>query len=63
MKDKVVLAYSGGVDTSVAIKWLQEKYNVDVIAVTIDVGNEKDFTDPFQHMAECTIVIDSHGLG
>ena len=43
MKDKIVLAYSGGVDTSVAIKWLQEKYNVDVIAVTIDVGNEKDF--------------------
>ena len=44
MKDKVVLAYSGGVDTSVAIKWLQEKYHVDVIAVTIDVGNEKDFS-------------------
>jgi argininosuccinate synthase len=43
VKEKVVLAYSGGVDTSVAIKWLQEKYNVDVIAVTIDVGNEKDF--------------------
>ncbi len=44
MKEKVVLAYSGGVDTSVAIKWLQEKYHVDVIAVTIDVGNEKDFS-------------------
>ncbi len=44
MKDKIVLGYSGGVDTSAAIKWLQEKYNVDVIAVTIDVGNEKDFT-------------------
>ncbi|OGN96633.1 MAG: argininosuccinate synthase, partial [Chloroflexi bacterium RBG_13_51_18] len=43
MKEKIVLAYSGGVDTSVAIKWLQEKYKVDVIAVTIDVGNEKDF--------------------
>jgi argininosuccinate synthase len=42
--DKVVLAYSGGVDTSVAIKWLHEKYNLDVIAVTVDVGNEKDFT-------------------
>jgi argininosuccinate synthase len=41
--DKVVLAYSGGLDTSVAIKWLQEKYHLDVIAVTIDVGNEKDF--------------------
>src|SRR4030042_1238899 len=44
VKDKVVLAYSGGVDTSVAIKWLQEKYNVDIIAVTIDVGNEKYFS-------------------
>jgi len=44
VKDKVVLAYSGGVDTSVAIKWMQEQYKVDVIAVTIDVGNEKDFS-------------------
>jgi argininosuccinate synthase len=44
MKEKVVLAYSGGLDTSAAIPWLQEKYNVDVIAVTIDVGNEKDFS-------------------
>jgi argininosuccinate synthase len=41
--DKVVLAYSGGLDTSVAIRWLREQYNLDVIAVTIDVGNEKDF--------------------
>ena len=44
MSDKVVLAYSGGLDTSVAIKWLQERYHLDVIAVTIDVGNEKDFS-------------------
>jgi argininosuccinate synthase len=44
VSDKVVLAYSGGLDTSVAIKWLQEKYNLDVIAVTIDVGNERDFS-------------------
>jgi len=44
MKDKVVLAYSGGLDTSAAIKWLQEKYDLDVIALTIDVGNEKDFS-------------------
>jgi argininosuccinate synthase len=42
--DKVVLAYSGGLDTSVAIKWLKDKYHLDVIAVTIDVGNEKDFS-------------------
>jgi len=44
MSDKVVLAYSGGLDTSVAIKWLKEKYNQDVIAVNIDVGNERDFS-------------------
>ena len=43
-RDRVVLAYSGGLDTSVAIPWLKEKYNVDVVALTIDVGNEKDFT-------------------
>ncbi len=44
MADKVVLAYSGGLDTSVAIKWLREEYKLDVIAVNIDVGNEKDFS-------------------
>lgn len=44
MPNKVVLAYSGGLDTSVAIKWLKEKYNLDVITLTIDVGNERDFS-------------------
>ena len=44
MAGKVVLAYSGGLDTSAAIKWLKEKYNLDVIALTLDVGNERDFT-------------------
>jgi argininosuccinate synthase len=43
MAEKVVLAYSGGVDTSVAIKWLQEKYGLEVIAFSVDVGNEPDF--------------------
>jgi argininosuccinate synthase len=38
----VVLAYSGGLDTSVSIRWIKEKYNLDVITVTIDVGNERD---------------------
>lgn len=40
--EKVALAYSGGLDTSVAIKWIAEKYGMDVVAVTGDVGNEKD---------------------
>jgi argininosuccinate synthase len=41
--EKVVLAYSGGLDTSVAIKWLNETYNLEVVCVTVDVGNERDF--------------------
>lgn len=40
----VVLAYSGGLDTSVSIRWIKEKYGLDVITVTIDVGNERDLT-------------------
>ena len=39
MAEKVVLAYSGGLDTSVAIRWIKEKYNMDVITFTVDVGN------------------------
>jgi len=39
---KVVLAYSGGLDTSVAVRWLEEKYGFDVIALTADVGYGKD---------------------
>ncbi|MGZ3598548.1 MAG: argininosuccinate synthase [Ktedonobacterales bacterium] len=42
MADRVVLAYSGGLDTSVAIRWLQETYGMETIALTIDVGNERD---------------------
>ncbi len=44
-RDKVVLAYSGGLDTSVAIKWLQDKYNLDVIAVAINVGQPPSSDD------------------
>jgi argininosuccinate synthase len=43
MKKKVVLAYSGGLDTSVALKWLQDKYDLDVIALSLDLGEEKDY--------------------
>src|SRR5258708_18100399 len=38
----VVLAYSGGLDTSVSIRWIKEQYDLDVITLTIDVGNERD---------------------
>lgn len=43
VKDRVVLAYSGGLDTSVAIRWLKEKYDLEVVAVAVDVGQEADF--------------------
>ena len=39
-KRKIVLAYSGGLDTSIILKWLQEKYKVDVIAFTADIGQK-----------------------
>src|SRR6266699_3264933 len=38
----VILAYSGGLDTSVAVHWIKEHYDLDVITLTIDVGNERD---------------------
>ena len=43
--NKIVLAYSGGLDTSVAIKWLQEKYNAEVIAFCADIGQEENLDE------------------
>ena len=40
---KVVLAYSGGLDTSVAIRWMKETYQMDVHAVAVDLGEERDY--------------------
>jgi len=40
-----VLAYSGGLDTSVMIKWLQEKYNAEVITATVNVGQPEDLAE------------------
>lgn len=45
MKDKVVLAYSGGLDTSIIIPWLKENYDLDVIACCINVGQDDDFSE------------------
>src|SRR5688572_3118302 len=41
-RDKVVLAYSGGLDTSVMVPWIREKYNLDVVAFTADLGQGED---------------------
>ena len=42
MKEKVILAYSGGLDTSIIIPWLKENYDIDVIAVCANVGQDDD---------------------
>ncbi len=44
-KEKVVLAYSGGLDTSIVIPWLKENYNMEIIAVCVDVGQDDDMEE------------------
>lgn len=50
MKEKVILAHSGGLDTTVLIPWLKETYDYDIIAVCIDVGQGKE-TDGLEQKA------------
>tara|TARA_B100000579_G_scaffold419057_1_gene417249 strand:+ start:137 stop:1330 length:1194 start_codon:yes stop_codon:yes gene_type:complete len=45
MKQKIILAYSGGLDTSVILKWLQIEYNADVIAYAADLGQGAELTE------------------
>ena len=52
-KEKVVLAYSGGLDTSIIIRWLIENYDYDVIAVCGDVGQGKE-TDGLEERAKAS---------
>ncbi|MCC7493824.1 MAG: argininosuccinate synthase [Fimbriimonadaceae bacterium] len=40
---RIALAYSGGLDTSVAIRWLQETYGAEIVAVALDVGEERNY--------------------
>ena len=44
-KEKVILAYSGGLDTSVCVKWLQDEKNLDVVCVCGNVGQEETGLD------------------
>ena len=48
MTKRVVLAYSGGLDTSVAVKWIQEEWGAEVIALAVDVGQQAD--DPWDEI-------------
>ena len=48
-KRKIVLAYSGGLDTSIILKWLQEKYNAEVISYTADIGQKIEIKKIFKN--------------
>jgi argininosuccinate synthase len=41
-REKIAVAYSGGLDTSVIVKWLQEKYDADIVTVTGNLGQQKE---------------------
>ena len=59
--ERIVLAYSGGLDTSVAIPWLAEKYHAEIIAVTIDLGQGKEL-EAVRDRALATGAIRAHVL-
>ncbi len=48
---KVVLLYSGGLDTSVMLKWIQDEYNAQVVALTIDIGQQADDLEAIRQKA------------
>ncbi|MGL4914503.1 MAG: argininosuccinate synthase [Romboutsia sp.] len=48
MKEKVVLAYSGGLDTSIIIPWLKENYDIEVIAVCANVGQDDNMDEVYE---------------
>jgi argininosuccinate synthase len=65
MAKRVVLAYSGGLDTSVAVRWMIEEWGVEVVCVLVDVGQDADSSESFEDIKaramtagalECVIV-------
>ena len=62
-KEKVVLAYSGGLDTSVCVKWLQEELGYDVICVLGNVGQEHDGLEKIEAKAKALGVVGVRGRG
>ncbi|NNN09557.1 MAG: argininosuccinate synthase [Acidimicrobiaceae bacterium] len=71
MMKRVVLAYSGGLDTSVAVRWMIEEWNVEVVCVLVDVGQDADTTESFEDIRsramaagaiECVIVDARHEM-
>ena len=53
MKEKVILAYSGGLDTTAIIPWLKENFNYDVVCVCIDCGQEEELDGLEERAKSC----------
>jgi argininosuccinate synthase len=60
-RDKVILAYSGGLDTSVMVPWIGEKYNLDVVTFTVDLGQGEDI-EKIRQKARRTGAVDAVAL-
>jgi len=60
-RDKVILAYSGGLDTSVMVPWIGEKYNLDVVTFTVDLGQGEDI-EKIRQKATKTGAVDAVAL-
>ena len=61
-KEKIVLAYSGGLDTSIILKWLQENYKAEVITFTADIGqkiNRKKIINNAKKLGAKKIIIEN----
>ena len=56
---KVVLAYSGGLDTSIILKWLQTAYNAEVVTFTADLGQGEEL-EPAREKAELMGISEIH---
>jgi len=51
MPEKIVLAFSGGLDTTVAVRWLTETRGFDVVALTVDLGSQPNLTSIRERVA------------
>src|SRR5437588_11084224 len=57
---RVVLLYSGGLDTSVMLKWIQERYGAEVVTLTVDLGQPGEDFDVVRGKARDLGAVDSH---
>ena len=57
---RIVLAYSGGLETSIAIPWLAERYGAEIIAVTVDLGQGKEVLEEIRDRALATGALRAH---